>query len=95
MYVILGTIAIASNPTDFDVGSQIFVAAFCIGLAIGGHLLINKKVNPTYSEAQNTASNEEAFSTTPKIQFCRKCGEHLDEGSRFCRKCGTEIKEEA
>ena len=94
LYVILGTIAIASNPTSFDVGSQIFVAVLCIGLAIGGHLLINKKVNPAYSKEQNVVSDEEAFNTTPKIQFCRKCGEHLDDGSRFCRKCGTEIKEE-
>ena len=29
-----------------------------------------------------------------KICFCRKCGTHLEDGSRFCRKCGTEIKEE-
>ena len=29
-----------------------------------------------------------------KICYCRKCGTHLEDGSRFCRKCGTEIKEE-
>ena len=37
---------------------------------------------------------KETLSAPPKIQFCRKCGEHLNEGSKFCHNCGTEIKEE-
>lgn len=32
--------------------------------------------------------------TTPKIMFCRKCGEKLIADSEFCGKCGTKITRE-
>jgi ribosomal protein L40E len=90
LYVILGTIFVSSDPISFDFGTQIIIAIICIGLAIAGHLLIDKKVQLKYSEEQEAESVE----TNDKICFCRKCGTSLEDDSRFCRKCGTEIKEE-
>lgn len=42
-----------------------------------------------YGLTENTSSIIEE--TTPKIMFCRKCGEKLIEDSDFCGKCGTKI----
>ena len=28
---------------------------------------------------------------TPKICFCRKCGNRLQDGAVFCNKCGTKV----
>ena len=92
-YVILGTIFVSSDPASFDFGTQIVIAILCIGLAIGGHILVDKKVQLKYVEEQDVESTE-AVKTTDKICFCRKCGTYLAEDSRFCRKCGTKIMEE-
>lgn len=89
-YVILGTIFIASDPASFDFGTSIIIAILCIGLAIAGHVLIDRKVQLKYSEKVEAETAE----TNDKICFCRKCGTTLENDSRFCRKCGTEIKEE-
>lgn len=93
IYVALGTIFVSSNPASFDLGTQIALAVFCIGLAIVGHRLIDKKVQLKYSE-DNEAESVETVEINDNICFCRKCGTFLEADSRFCRKCGTEIKEE-
>ena len=41
----------------------------------------------------NTEKDTNIATTTPKINFCRNCGEKLIEGSKFCRNCGTRIEE--
>lgn len=42
-----------------------------------------------------TASVDVVPETTErKIQFCRRCGTKLIEGSAFCSKCGTPIEKE-
>ena len=91
LYVILGTISISSNPTSFDFETQIIIAVICIGLAITGHLLIDKKVSIPYSEESESDKAEK--DVCDAIKYCRKCGENLEENSRFCRKCGTEVVE--
>lgn len=88
-YVILGTIFVSTDPASFDFGTQIIIAILCIGVAIAGHILIDKKVQLKYSEEIEA----EVVETNDKICFCRKCGTHLEADSRFCSKCGTEIKE--
>jgi ribosomal protein L40E len=92
-YVILGTIFVSADPASFDFGTQIIIAILCIGAAIAGHILIDKKVQLKYFE-ENEAETLEEVEINDKICFCRKCGTNLEEDSRFCRKCGTEIKEE-
>jgi ribosomal protein L40E len=92
-YVILGTIFVSADPASFDFGTQIIIAILCIGLAIAGHLSIDKKIRLKYSE-KNEAEPAETVEINEKICFCRKCGTNLEEDSIFCRKCGTEIKEE-
>ena len=88
--VVLGTIFNSADPISFDFGTQLLITAFCIGLAIMGQILIDKRVKISYPEElqANEAKSDDV------IKFCRKCGTHIEKDSRFCRKCGTEIKEE-
>ena len=89
LYVILGTIFVSSNPESFDFGAQIVIAIVCIGLAITGHLLIDKKVNISHS--QEPESNKPEKDVYDKIKYCRKCGNKITKGSVFCNKCGAKI----
>lgn len=49
----------------------------------------SKCLTKHYGLTANTSSMTEE--TTPKIMFCRKCGEKLIADSEFCGKCGTKI----
>lgn len=62
-YVVLGTIFILIVPASFYLVMQTIIAVFCLGVAITGHILIDKKVHLEQKEAV-----EEAGTTVPKEQ---------------------------
>lgn len=37
------------------------------------------------------AQNKDGETKLPKVRFCRKCGNRIEEKARFCSNCGTEV----
>ena len=83
LYVILGTISVSSDPMSFDFGTQSVIAILCIGFAMIGHLIIDKKVNIPYSEELETIASK----NNPPRYKCEMC-DHLCEKVTYSKLIG-------
>lgn len=55
----------------------------------GNYNVYGSDIRLQTEEKKEDVDNTE--STNAKVQFCRKCGHKLPEGSLYCTKCGTKI----
>lgn len=54
--------------------------------------LVYNQVDTTGDQTVSSQNETTVFKT---IQYCRRCGFKLVEGSKFCSKCGTKIEKES